>query len=125
MLLALAIYTASFIAEIVRAGIQAVSHGQTEASYALGLRSGPTLRLVIHTTDDTFWDGPTVGNGVDIQYGYADTVAALQQAQPPRCRENDFEAYALHQIRAHLAVVLAEEDSRRPLRLPQSIRSVL
>jgi len=45
--LALAIYTASFIAEIVRAGIQAVSHGQTEASHALGLRQGPTLRLVI------------------------------------------------------------------------------
>lgn len=44
---ALAIYTAAFIAEIVRAGIQAVSHGQTEASHALGLRQGPTLRLVI------------------------------------------------------------------------------
>ena len=47
MLLALSIYTASFIAEIVRAGIQAVSHGQTEASYALGLRPGVNLRLVI------------------------------------------------------------------------------
>ena len=45
--LALSVYTASFIAEIVRAGIQAVDHGQTEASHALGLRSGPTLRLVI------------------------------------------------------------------------------
>ena len=45
--LSLSIYTASFIAEIVRAGIQAVSHGQTEASNALGLRAGPTLRLVI------------------------------------------------------------------------------
>jgi general L-amino acid transport system permease protein len=43
----LSIYTASFIAEIVRAGIQAVSHGQTEASYALGVKAGPTLRLVI------------------------------------------------------------------------------
>ncbi|WP_297584801.1 amino acid ABC transporter permease [Roseibium sp.] len=45
--LALSIYTASFIAEIVRAGIQAVSHGQTEAAHALGIRHGPTLRLVI------------------------------------------------------------------------------
>jgi len=45
--LALSVYTASFIAEIVRAGIQAVSHGQTEAAYSLGLRRGPTLRLVI------------------------------------------------------------------------------
>jgi len=44
---ALVIYTAAFIAENVRAGIMAVSHGQTEASYALGLRPGPTLRLVI------------------------------------------------------------------------------
>ncbi|MFN3250295.1 amino acid ABC transporter permease [Roseibium album] len=44
---ALSIYTASFIAEIVRAGIQAVSHGQTEAAHALGLRQSPTLRLVI------------------------------------------------------------------------------
>lgn len=45
--LALAIYTASFIAEIVRAGIQAVNRGQTEAAHALGLRNAPTLRLVI------------------------------------------------------------------------------
>ncbi|CAN5368233.1 amino acid ABC transporter permease [soil metagenome] len=47
LLLALSIYTASFIAEIVRAGILAVSHGQTEAASALGLRAQPTLRLVV------------------------------------------------------------------------------
>ena len=47
LLLALVLYTATFIAEIVRAGIQAVSHGQTEAANALGLRSGLTLRLVV------------------------------------------------------------------------------
>ena len=47
LLLALGLYTASFIAEIVRAGIMAVSHGQTEAAHALGLRRGRTLRLVI------------------------------------------------------------------------------
>lgn len=47
LLLALSIYTASFIAEIVRAGILAVSHGQTEAAHALGLRAQPTLRLVV------------------------------------------------------------------------------
>lgn len=45
--LALSFYTASFIAEIVRAGILGVNKGQTEASHALGLRPGPTLRLVI------------------------------------------------------------------------------
>jgi general L-amino acid transport system permease protein len=43
----LSIYTASFIAEIVRSGIQAVDHGQTEAARALGIKAGTTLRLVI------------------------------------------------------------------------------
>ena len=47
LLFALSFYTASFIAEIVRAGILAISHGQTEAAYSVGLRPGPTLRLVI------------------------------------------------------------------------------
>lgn len=47
LLIALSTYTASFIAEIVRSGIQAVSHGQTEAAYALGLRPGQTTRQVI------------------------------------------------------------------------------
>jgi general L-amino acid transport system permease protein len=47
LLLALAIYTAAFVAEIVRAGILAVPRGQTEAALALGLHRGLTLRLVI------------------------------------------------------------------------------
>jgi general L-amino acid transport system permease protein len=47
LLLALVIYTASYIAELVRSGIQAVSHGQTEASKALGLDTNKTLRLVV------------------------------------------------------------------------------
>jgi general L-amino acid transport system permease protein len=47
LLLALVIYTAAFIGEIVRAGIQAVSHGQTEAAHALGVKPGTTLRLII------------------------------------------------------------------------------
>jgi general L-amino acid transport system permease protein len=47
LLFGLVIYTAAFIAEVVRAGILAVSHGQTEASYSLGMRPGPTLRLVV------------------------------------------------------------------------------
>ncbi|MET2827512.1 amino acid ABC transporter permease [Mesorhizobium shangrilense] len=45
--LALSFYTAAFIAEIVRAGIRGVNKGQSEASSALGLRSGQALRLVI------------------------------------------------------------------------------
>ncbi|MEJ6395574.1 ABC transporter permease subunit [Gymnodinialimonas sp. 2305UL16-5] len=44
---ALALYTGAFIAEIVRAGIMSVSKGQTEASYALGLRPSWTMNLVI------------------------------------------------------------------------------
>ena len=47
LLLGLTIYTASFIAEIVRAGIQSVAKGQREAARALGLTPGLTLRLVI------------------------------------------------------------------------------
>jgi general L-amino acid transport system permease protein len=47
LLLALTIYTAAFIAEIVRSGIQAVSHGQTEASFSLGINARLTLRLII------------------------------------------------------------------------------
>jgi general L-amino acid transport system permease protein len=47
LLLALTLYTAAFIAEVVRAGVLSVSTGQTEAAQALGLRSGTTLRLVV------------------------------------------------------------------------------
>ncbi len=47
LLLGLVLYTAAFVAEIVRAGIQSVSHGQTEAAMAIGLRPGPILQLVI------------------------------------------------------------------------------
>ena len=46
LLLGLVIYTAAFIAEIVRAGIQSVSRGQTEAARALGLTPMETLRNV-------------------------------------------------------------------------------
>ena len=40
-------FTAAFIAEIVRAGVQAVPHGQVEAASALGLHRGPATRLVV------------------------------------------------------------------------------
>ena len=43
----LATYTAAFIAEIVRAGVLAVSHGQTEAASALGLARAEILKLVV------------------------------------------------------------------------------
>jgi general L-amino acid transport system permease protein len=47
LLFGLTIYTAAFIAETVRGGILAVSHGQTEAAQSLGLKEGDRLRLVI------------------------------------------------------------------------------
>ncbi len=47
VLLGLVLYTAAFVAEIVRAGIQAVGKGQREAAMALGLRPAQVLRLVI------------------------------------------------------------------------------
>ena len=47
LLVALSIYTASFIAEVVRAGILAVPRGQTEAALALGLRRAQVMRLVL------------------------------------------------------------------------------
>ena len=47
LLAGLVLYTAAFIAENVRGGIQAVPRGQTEAAAALGLRRGTALRLVI------------------------------------------------------------------------------
>ena len=47
LLLGLTLYTAAFIAEIVRSGIQAVPRGQKEAAAALGLRSWQVQRLVV------------------------------------------------------------------------------
>jgi general L-amino acid transport system permease protein len=46
VLLGLTIYTAAFVAEVVRGGIQSVALGQTEAAAALGLSRGQTMRLV-------------------------------------------------------------------------------
>ena len=47
VLLGLTFYTAAFVAEVVRAGIQAVSQGQSEAAAALGLSKGQEMRLVM------------------------------------------------------------------------------
>lgn len=46
MLTGLVLYTASFVAEIIRSGIQAIPKGQIEAAQAVGLRDGQVLRLV-------------------------------------------------------------------------------
>jgi general L-amino acid transport system permease protein len=47
LVIGLTFYTGAFIAEVVRAGIMAVSRGQTEAAGAVGLRTGQTLKLVV------------------------------------------------------------------------------
>jgi general L-amino acid transport system permease protein len=47
LLIGLTVYTGSFIAEIVRAGILAVSWGQSEAASALGLKPGQRMRLIV------------------------------------------------------------------------------
>ncbi len=47
LLIGLVLYTASFIAQIVRAGIQSISHGQTEAAMSIGLKPAKVLKLVI------------------------------------------------------------------------------
>ena len=47
LLFGLTVYTAAFVAEVVRAGVQSVAAGQTEAAQALGLDHRQTLRLVV------------------------------------------------------------------------------
>ncbi len=47
VLLGLTVYTAAFVAEVVRAGISSVSRGQGEAAAALGLNQGQTMQLVM------------------------------------------------------------------------------
>ena len=47
LVIGLSVCTAAYIAEIVRGGIIAISHGQTEAAHALGLKTSWTLRLVV------------------------------------------------------------------------------
>ncbi|BCH33742.1 amino acid ABC transporter permease [Mesorhizobium sp. L-8-10] len=81
--LALSFYTASFIAEIVRAGILGVSRGQSEAAAALGLRPRSTLRLVIVPQALRIIIPPltsqylnlTKNSSLAVAVGYADLVA--------------------------------------------------
>jgi general L-amino acid transport system permease protein len=47
LIFSLVVFTAAFIAEIVRAGVQAVPHGQSEAALALGLHRSLVMKLVV------------------------------------------------------------------------------
>src|SRR5690606_8736344 len=79
----LSLYTASFIAEIVRAGILGVSKGQSEAAHALGIRPGVTMRLVIVPQAMRIIVPPltsqylnlTKNSSLAIAVGYADLVS--------------------------------------------------
>ena len=82
---ALSIYTGAFIAENVRAGIQAVSKGQTEAASALGLRPGRVMSLVVLPQALRVIIPPlisqylniTKNSSLAIAVGYADITATL------------------------------------------------
>ena len=82
---ALSIYTAAFIGEIVRAGIQAIPKGQWEAAEALGLRRSWTLRMVIIPQALRVIVPPltsqylniTKNSSLAIAIGYMDVVATL------------------------------------------------
>ena len=47
LLLGLVLYTAAFVAEVVRAGIQSISHGQSEAAMSIGLKKGQIMNLIV------------------------------------------------------------------------------
>ena len=83
--LALAFYTAAFIAEIVRAGIQAISWGQTEAARALGIKDSRSMRLIIIPQALRVIIPPlssqylnlTKNSSLAIAIGYMDIVATI------------------------------------------------
>jgi len=83
--LALSMYTAAFIAEIVRAGIQAVNWGQWEAAFALGVRRGRTLNLVVIPQAlrvivpplTSQYLNATKNSSLAIAIGYMDIVATI------------------------------------------------
>jgi general L-amino acid transport system permease protein len=85
MWLALSVYTGAFIAENVRAGIQAVSKGQTEAAGALGIRPGRIMSLIILPQALRVIIPPMISNFLNITknsslailVGYADVTATL------------------------------------------------
>jgi general L-amino acid transport system permease protein len=87
LLIGLSVYTASFIAEVVRGGILAVSRGQREAAAALGLRAGPTLRRVIIPQAVRVIIPPltnqylnlTKNSSLAVAVGYPDLVSVFSQ----------------------------------------------
>ena len=87
LLFALVLYHTVYMAEAVRAGILSVSHGQTEASYSLGLKPSWTLRLVVIPQAMRAVVPPMISNWMNvvknsslaIAIGYPDLVAVFMQ----------------------------------------------
>ena len=95
LLVGLVIYTAAFIGEVVRGGIQAVRRGQVEAAHAIGLTPGQTLRLIVFPQALRIIVPPltsqylnlTKNSSLALAVGYADLFAigrtmANQTGQP-------------------------------------------
>lgn len=87
LLIALVVYHSAFIAENVRAGIQSVSHGQTEAAYSLGLRPGLTVRLIIIPQAMraivppliSVWMNVVKNSSLAVAIGFPDLVSVFMQ----------------------------------------------
>lgn len=87
MLVALSIYHSCYVAEMVRAGIQAVHKGQTEASHSLGIRPGRTLQLVIIPQAMraivppmiSTWMNVVKNSSLAVAIGYPDIVSVFMQ----------------------------------------------
>ncbi|MDF1791599.1 MAG: ABC transporter permease subunit [Thalassobaculaceae bacterium] len=87
LLFALVLYHTVYMAEAVRAGILSVSHGQTEASYSLGLKPSWTLRLVVIPQAMRAVVPPMISNWMNVvknsslavAIGYPDLVAVFMQ----------------------------------------------
>lgn len=89
LIIGIGISTAAYVAEIVRAGIMSVSHGQTEASSALGLKSSWTLRLVVLPQALRVMIPPMISQYLNVVknstlagfIGYADLFAVIGTSQ--------------------------------------------
>ena len=87
LLIALVVYHAAFAAEMVRAGILSVSHGQTEAAYSLGLKPSWTMRLVIIPQAMraiippmiSLWMNVIKNSSLAVAIGYPDLVSVFMQ----------------------------------------------
>ncbi|MFO7482059.1 ABC transporter permease subunit, partial [Oceanibaculum nanhaiense] len=87
LLIALVVYHSAFIAENVRAGIQSVGHGQTEASYSLGLRPSLTVRLIVIPQAMraiippliSVWMNVVKNSSLAVAIGFPDLVSVFMQ----------------------------------------------